>query len=224
MTDAIPFRGFDEQGDARAYHHGILPHWRQAGCTYFVTYRQADALPAGVICEIEYERDQWLKHRGIELDDLAEAFRKLSHADRRAYERLMASRLNDFLDAGHGTCALRRSDIAQIVIQSLYHFHGKRVLTGDSVVMPNHVHTSMRPLPGFELEGILQAIKSFTATEINRRLGYSGRFWMKESYDHIVRDFDQLEAFQNYIMANPRKAHLGSDEFILRTATWRPDE
>ena len=226
MTESIPFRGFDERGDVRVYYHGILPHWRQDGCTYFVTYRQADSLPAGTIREFEFERDKWLKHRGVDLDneDRREAFRKLSRADRRTYERLMASRLNECLDAGHGSCMLRRSDIAQIVIKSLYHFHGERVQTGDSVVMPNHVHTLMRPMPGYELEDVLQAIKSFTATEINRQIGAGGRFWMKESYDHIVRDFDQLAAFQNYIIANPKKARLRQDEFVIRTATWRPDE
>lgn len=28
-------------------YRGILPHWRQTGVTYFVTFRQADSLPVG---------------------------------------------------------------------------------------------------------------------------------------------------------------------------------
>lgn len=119
---------------------------------------------------------------------------------------------------------LRRPEIREIVAKSLEYFHGQRVLTGDYVVMPNHIHVLMRPLPSFELEDILQAVKSYTATQINRLLGGEGRFWMRESYDHIVRDFEQLEAFQTYIKANPKKANLGSDEYTLRPAVYHPDE
>jgi type I restriction enzyme R subunit len=60
---SIPFRGFDEFGDMHSYYHGHLPHWRQSGCTYFVTFRLADSLPQRVVDEIEYERDQWLAAR-----------------------------------------------------------------------------------------------------------------------------------------------------------------
>ena len=163
MTEEkIPFRGFDERGEVRVYYHGILPHWRQENCTYFVTYRLADALPAGVIREFEYERDQWLLHRGIDPKRLlAESFDwkktvgKLSKNDQRLYERTMATKLNKYLDAGHGCCVLKRPDLAEIVANSLKHFHGDRVLTGDFVVMPNHVHVLMRPINGFELEDIL---------------------------------------------------------------------
>lgn len=229
MTEEkIPFRGFDERGQVRVYFHGILPHWRQENCTYFVTYRLADALPAGVIREFEYERDQWLLHRGIDpklLDaegfDWKKTVGKLSKNDQRLYERTMATKLNKYLDAGHGSCVLKRPDLAEVVANSLKHFHGDRVLTGDFVVMPNHVHVLMRPINGFELEDILQAVKSFTANAINRKLGVEGPFWMRESYDHIVRDSEQLEAFQNYIRANPEKAKLTSHEYISQDTTYR---
>ncbi|MEM1228724.1 MAG: transposase [Planctomycetota bacterium] len=228
---SIPFRGFDERGDVRVYYHGVLPHWRQANCTYFVTFRMADALPAAVIQELEYERDQWLQHRGIDVSSLKQAkldwkstIGKLSKADQRVYDRTMATKLNRYLDAGHGRCSLRRIDLRTIVADSLQFFHGDRVLTGDFVVMPNHVHVLMRPIGSSELEDVLQAIKSYTATKINRVLGEKGPFWMRESYDHIVRDGDQLEAFQNYIRANRKKAKLREDEFTYQSAKYCPDE
>ena len=227
----IPFRAFDERGDVRIYYHGVLPHWRQTDCTYFVTYRQADALPATVIREFEYERNQWLLHRGIDVDQLSNdecqsqnTVGNLSPADQRQYEKWMATKLNKYLDVGHGSCVLRRPGIRKIVTASLEFFHGKRVWVGDYVVMPNHVHVLMRPMPEFELEDILQAVKSFTATKINRMLGAEGHFWMRESYDHIVRDYEQLEAFQLYVAANPGKANLKPNEYMLRKAAYRPDE
>ena len=227
MEAKIPFRGFDENGDVRIYYHGILPHWRQKACTYFVTYRLADALPEGVVREFKYERNQWLLHRGIDPSQLeTEGFDwkstvgRLSKQDQRLYERTMATKLNKYLDVGYGSCVLKREELAEIVAKSLTFFHGARVLTGDFVVMPNHVHVLMRPIEGFELEDILQAVKSFTANEINSRLGLEGRFWMRESYDHIVRDTEQLLAFQKYIRANPAKAKLSPDRCKLREAVY----
>jgi type I restriction enzyme R subunit len=222
----IPFRGFDERGDVRIYHHGILPHWRQDNCTYFVTFRQDDALPTSVVREFEYERQQWLKHRGIDANDpkWKIAFSRLSTEEQRIYERLVGTKLNEHLDVGYGSCVLRRENLATIVANAINYFHGQRVLTGDFVVMPNHVHALMRPLPGFELEDILHSIKSFAANEINRVLGANGKFWQRQSYDHIVREYDQLEAYQQYIGANPEKAKLSEGEYIYASASYVPDE
>ena len=227
MDASLPFREFDEGGIVRIYYHGILPHWRQTGCTYFVTYRLADSLPAPVIREFEHERNQWLLHRGIDpiqlkskVNSWKETVGRLSKLDQRLYERTMATKLNQYLDAGHGSCVLKQTDLAKIVADSLSFFHQQRVITGEYVVMPNHVHALMRPMSGFELEDILQAIKSCTANKINQKLGRSGQCWMRESYDHLVRDQEQLEAFQKYIRANPSKANLETGAFTLQTASY----
>lgn len=226
MTDAIPFRGFDERGDVRIYQHGILPHWRQDGCTYFVTFRQADSLPVPVLREMEAERHQWLHRHGIDPQSPSWKleFAKLPAAERREFERQVGVALDRYLDAGHGSSVLPRRAIKKVLTEALHHFHATRVLTGDYVIMPNHVHVLMRPLPGFELEDILHSIKSFTANEINKLVGESGEFWQRQSYDHIVRDYEQLEAFQQYIALNPVKAGLSGDQFAINRSEWRPDE
>ena len=38
------FRGLNPEQPVQIYYRH-LPHWRQAGATYFVTFRLADALP-----------------------------------------------------------------------------------------------------------------------------------------------------------------------------------
>ena len=40
---------------------------------------------------------------------------------------------------------------------------------------------------------------------------------MAESYDHIVRDWEELVALRDYIVANPEKGKLGEGEFVLET-------
>ena len=36
-----------------------LPHWRQAGATYFVIFRMADSLPQDKLRELNAIRDEW---------------------------------------------------------------------------------------------------------------------------------------------------------------------
>lgn len=219
----IPFRGFDERGEVRIYSHGILPHWRQLGCTYFVTFRLADSIPKLIVKEIEHERILWLNARGIKPadHDWKVHFAKLSMNDRRLYEKLVGRLLNRSLDECHGSCVLRNRSIGATVVEALEHFHGSRVWTGDFVVMPNHVHAILTPIDAHELEEILHSIKSYTAGKINRTINQVGRFWQRESYDHIVRDSEQLGAYQQYIAANPSKAKLTVGEYILSHAEYQ---
>ena len=188
MPDFLNFKPFDERADLRVYHHGFLPHWRHAGCTYFVTFRLADSVPRGVVDEWRYERDLWLAARGIDVkqpnwqSDLG----KLSAKEKRAFERHFAGRLFEYLDRGCGDCVLRDQRVRDIVASALLHFHRQRLETGDFVIMPNHVHVLLSPWGGFELEDILHSIKSFTANQINQLLAKSGTLWMDETQDHIV--------------------------------------
>ncbi len=48
----------------------------------------------------------------------------------------------------------------------------------------------------------------FSAKECNRIRNATGPFWQRESYDHCVRDGDELERIVDYIHANPVKAGL----------------
>jgi putative DNA methylase len=43
---------------------------------------------------------------------------------------------------------------------------------------------------------------------LNKVLGRSGQLWQHESYDHWVRDDDELERVVDYISDNPVKAGL----------------
>ena len=222
MSDKLPFKPFDEHGEVRVYYNGFLPHWRQAGCTYFVTFRLADSVPQKVLDEWRYERDIWLAARGIDTasSEWTQDLRKLCWEDRRLFERHFARKLFEFLDQGYGACHLRNPAVATIVADAMAHFHGARLDTGDFVVMPNHVHALMTPYSGYELENILHSIKSFTANEINRALGRAGTLWMEESHDHIVRDGEEMLRIQQYIRRNPEKAKLREGEYIPHQAEY----
>jgi putative DNA methylase len=58
------------------------------------------------------------------------------------------------------------------------------------------------------LSQIMHSLKSYTTNEANKLLERSGQFWQHESYDHWVRDDDELERIVRYINRNPVNANL----------------
>jgi REP element-mobilizing transposase RayT len=94
---------------------------------------------------------------------------------------------------------------AGIVHSALRYFEGQRYVLDEYVVMPNHVHVLVKPLPGHGLVAILHSWKSYTANQLNRRLGRTGQLWQHESYDHIVRSEAAREVIRRYIRENPAK-------------------
>jgi type I restriction enzyme R subunit len=218
----LPFQAYNPHGELRIYNNGFLPHWRQSGCTYFVTFRLADSVPTAQLDKWEEEKAIWLKRFGVERWT-KQTWAKIPRDERRRIERHFAKLLNECLDHCHGSCMLREPALAEIVSNVLRHFHPARVFTGDTVVMPNHVHALMQPrdADGYELEDVLHSIKSFTAKKINAERDTHGQqVWQAHSYDHIVRDNQQLTAFQRYIRKNPAKAKLRENEFILHEADY----
>ena len=104
--------------------------------------------------------------------------------------------------------------------ESLRFHDGQRLRCGDFVVMPNHVHWLVQPLPKYELEDILQSVKRFSATQINRLIAQSGSLWQKENYDHLARDRAELIKIRKYIAENPAKAGISTVEGKLFQAAW----
>ncbi|MDZ4344994.1 MAG: DEAD/DEAH box helicase family protein, partial [Candidatus Binatia bacterium] len=94
--DAAATLNYFDPKEPVAFLSGDLPHWRQDGATYFVTFRLADSLPQEKLAEWRKERDQWL---GQHPEPHNEAARK------EYYERF-PQRLQQWLDAGTGSCVL----------------------------------------------------------------------------------------------------------------------
>jgi REP element-mobilizing transposase RayT len=185
-----------------------LPHWQQEGTTYFVTFRLGDSLPQAKLKQWKQEREAWLERNPS----------PWSEAQQAEYAERFPRRLNQWLDAGEGSCLLAGATAGQIVEDALRRFDGERYILDHYVVMPNHVHALAAPKPGFNLSGILHTWKSFTAHEINKALIHKGTLWFDESYDHIVRSREQLGFYRSYIRENSEKARLRLGEFRLGTS------
>ena len=70
------------------------------------------------------------------------------------------------------------------------------------IVMPNHVHVLMELFRGDDLAKVVQSWKSFTAKEINRIIGSSGKVWMAEYYDRLIRNVEHYDNTLRYIRKN----------------------
>jgi REP element-mobilizing transposase RayT len=186
-----------------------LPHWRQEGCTYFVTFRLADSVPNSF-------QQQWWRERNARLHELTD---KESDEMREEALALFSARFEGELDQGHGACVLQHSNIADEVERCLKHFDGERYALGSYVIMPNHVHALVQPLMKHSLSETVQAWKSVSAHKIKKILGAPKLEWQDESFDHIVRDEHQLQRFSRYIEENPVRARLPKEKVRLGMGT-----
>ncbi len=199
--DSFLFQPFDRK-QSYSVRWRRLPHWRQAGCTYFVTFHLGDSLPTPALDRLRLERDARLGHLTA------------SDSPRRRDEiaALFSAQLEEELDVGHGSCVLRESPLSEIVEKTLLYKDTEDYWLDQYVIMPNHVHVLVTPA-GIPLERSVRAWKSVSAHRINRALGRNGPLWLEESFDHVVRDAHQLAKFEGYIRENPDRARLRAGEF-----------
>ena len=184
----------------------FLPHWKLDGGIYAVTFRLADSLPEEVFEKLHAKKQIILK----QLADFTRATGSRSALERMLELRaelanLQTAEIDPELDRGHGSCLFREDRFASMVAEALRHFDGARYHLLAWCVMPNHVHVVLKTLAGEELEKILHSWKSFTAHEINKIRNTAGAIWQKESYDHLIRDGEDLQNQVTYVLANPRK-------------------
>ena len=191
---------YSRLGQTEATLGGNLPHWSQR-CATFVTFRLADSLPLEKLAEFNEERTAWLDTHPQPFDE----------ATAKEYRVRFQKRFHDWLDAGYGACILRDAAVRQIVEKSLMDFADIRYSLYSFVVTSNHVHVLFMPENGFDGRQIVRAWKSYTAKLINQRLNREGTVWQKESYDHLVRDVRQFNAYRAYIRRND--ANLAYDVY-----------
>jgi REP element-mobilizing transposase RayT len=166
-----------------------LPHWQQSGATYFVTFRLADSLPFAVRIRL-HELRSLNSH---------EAF----------------SWIECYLNAGNGKCCLRDPTNAEVVATAMRHFDGIRYQLSTYVIMPNHVHAIVQPIPNNTLSSVVHGWKSYSAHVLRSKLCLSGVFWQEETFDRLIRNESELQRYHDYILANPFVAGLKRGNFLV---------
>jgi REP element-mobilizing transposase RayT len=117
-----------------------------------------------------------------------------------------------------------------LVLSSCRHDHRVKYELYVAVVMPDHVHLTLTPLVDqqrneiYSLIAIMRTIKSASAHLINRQLRRNGAVWQEESFDHVLRSSDGLDAKVNYVLQNPVRKGLAKDWRECKWAWQRQDQ
>jgi REP element-mobilizing transposase RayT len=197
---------------------GYLPHVKREGASYFVTFRLADSLPKEVLSKFERERAERLRrlNRAVKAGETTNESEESIKLD---FDRI----LHRYLDKGAGACHLRRPDIADLVARTLRHFHESHYLLRDWVVMPNHVHAVVWPMPNYILGDILKSWKQFISRRAKKILRMGDEpFWQQESYDHWIRSDEEKARISRYIRNNPASAGLCKSPEVWRwSSAWK---
>jgi type I restriction enzyme R subunit len=195
-----------------------LPHWDVPGAAYFVTACLEGSIPAQGLLELGgYRAELRARPRPAKM--------KAREWDARRW-KLAFVRVEEWLDGCPANRLLEREDLAEEVEKSMYHFAGECYDLLAYVVMPSHFHWVFQPRPEWAeslredgptaRETVMYSLKRFTGNKCNRVLRRRGAFWQAESYDHWIRDSDEMERIIAYIEENPVKAGL-----VARPEDWR---
>jgi putative transposase len=184
-------------------------------------------MPARGLLDIERYRDELEARR-------RPAGKNQSDWAAECWKRLFVRR-EAWLDDEPAVRHLSDPRLAQIVVDSMYHFAGNRYDLLAFVVMPSHIHWVFQPMEAWAeralakdperspREQIIHSLNRFTASECNMVLGKQGTFWQHEPYDHWIRDVEELERIILYIEANPVKARLEAapEQWPFSSAAYR---
>jgi len=194
------------------HYHRNLPHIHPEGNPLFITFRLADSLPLEVLQELKGQRESELH---LSNNQSSDAVYKI--------EKRHFGRFDEWLDrCASGPRWLEDKTVAEIVAEKIRALNGKYFQLIAYCIMPNHVHliiTSIIPdtlkhrgkTARYPVTDTLRLLKGSTARACNLKLKQSGQFWNHESYDHFVRDEQELERIIKYILHNPVKAGLVED-------------
>jgi hypothetical protein len=121
---------------------GYLPHFENSAATYFVTFRLADSLPTALLLSWKTEMQQKMCLEKTKSEIFAHEYN---------------SKIEKYIDAGHGNCWLKDPEIASLVRNALRYFDKERYVQHAWTLMPNHFHILFTILENFSLSKILHS-------------------------------------------------------------------
>ena len=114
------------------FHRRNLPHLGQSSTLVFVTFRLADSLSKGKLEELAAYKEAWMKDHPEPWDE----------STRREWKETAFPKIDELLDAGHGTCILADPVLRKVVEDALEYFNdaspaaGSDATTGRTGVSP----------------------------------------------------------------------------------------
>ena len=81
--------------------------------------------------------------------------------------------------------------------------------------MPDHLHLILSPQGHFELPSIMHSLKSYTAIQLNRKRGKSGKVWQNGYFSYVIRGLKDMQEKVCYMWENPLREGL-----VEKAADW----
>ncbi|RMG79780.1 MAG: hypothetical protein D6707_07555 [Bacteroidetes bacterium] len=202
------------------FYRRNLPHFHPSNAKFFITFRLAGSLPYNVIEHLRIERIEELKQCFSYFKNNSQELRKQQYLIQKKYFGKYDALLDN---PTTGPTWLAEPQIGKIVKEKLHELDDVRYKLIAYTIMPNHVHlvfdTKNFALQNFvkfqnkkrkhyPVTETMKIIKGNTAFKCNQRLNRKGQFWHHESYDHVVRNSDELLRIIKYVLDNPVKAGL----------------
>ena len=202
--------------EKKEFYRHALPHFQKPGQAYFITWSLKDAIPPKALDNYEVKLNNL--HSTIQILQQNKTDKALIEDARKEYYLTRNKFMQTFDDLLHlqesSIVNLSNKSNRNILTQSLAFWEGKRIENYAYCVMSNHVHWVFRLYDKDEkgnavyLQDILQSVKRFSATVINKNEGLKGSLWQKESYDTTIRNDKHLYSAIDYTIKNPVKAGL----------------
>lgn len=79
------------------------------------------------------------------------------------------------------------------------------------VIMPDHAHWVIQPLPDQSLGNVVKLLKGRSARRINQERNTCGTLWQGGYFERTIKSSDDLLRTGQYIVENPVRAGLVSD-------------
>lgn len=219
------------------YYKRNLPHYLPLGYAFFVTFRLANSLPLHIINKLQEQHKNNINRitgiisKSAKLETYNEYQQKYfeefdSWLDR--YEEspkwLADERIITIIKGIIHSLDEKEYDlIAYTIMPNHVHIVFRPIIDRDSSRSPqqnaanndtnaqgNDMNVVLHNKKTSIVTETLRRIKGSAARECNKILNRSGSFWQHESYDHVVRDSDDLNRIVEYVLNNPIKAGLCS--------------
>jgi REP element-mobilizing transposase RayT len=205
--------------EKKEFYRHALPHFQQPGQAYFVTWSLKDAIPPKVLDYYTIKlRNLQTQIQILKRNKADESAINLLNMDYNILRKKYLKAFDDLLDLQEKCIVnLSKESNREILHEALTFWEGKRIDNYAYTIMSNHVHWVFKVFDNddinksFYLQDILQSVKRFSATEINKNEGLKGSLWQKECFDTTIRDDVHLYNAINYSINNPVKAGLVKD-------------
>jgi len=202
--------------EKKEFYRHALPHFQKPGQAYFITWVLKDAVPPKALDSYKLKLNNL--HSTLQRLKDNKADNAIIESTRMEYYLIRNKFMKVYDDLLHlqdkSIVNLSKESNRDILIRTLAFWEGKKIENYAFCIMSNHVHWVFRVFekdinnqPVY-LQDILQSVKRFSATEINKIEGLKGSLWQKESYDTTIRDDKHLYQAIDYTIKNPVKVGL----------------